>query len=172
MRSKTRTQNKPVTIIWIIKTPIRVLCKAKDYYIKGITNFSTNYNRPMMIFEEPNRSCNTQLPRSFSATMLSDNRNVSDQPSGGLIRASSTSVTQISIADIERYVLQKQNQELQSSVSSRKVVARNCSVAMVRIDEDRANSFRDDFALYKNNLVVNNSGRSNLSRNLSQARRL
>ncbi|KAL7582301.1 uncharacterized protein LOC111905170 [Lactuca sativa] len=151
MRSKATSQRKPITIVWIIKTPIRALCKAKDIYIKGITNFSNTYSRPVMILEEANRTT-MQLPRSFSTTMLPDDHSRHQQPEE-LVRANSTSNTHISMADLERYMIHKQNHRLQPC-ASRKGVPRSCSVGMGRIDEDRASSFRDDCVLLKNKVVV------------------
>ncbi|GKD78266.1 hypothetical protein Tco_1340887 [Tanacetum coccineum] len=117
-----------------------------------------------MIVKEANRTI--QLPRSFSTNMLDDNRG-REQASGGLVRASSASATQVSMADIERYMIQRQIQQLQAS-ESRKNVPRSCSAGMGRIDEDRASSFRDDTFIFTSTDVLRDS-RSRLSRNLSHA---
>nr|GEV15856.1 hypothetical protein [Tanacetum cinerariifolium] len=163
MRRKP-SQKKPILIIWIIMTPIRALGKVKKFYVKGMTNFGTTYNRPTMIVKEANRTI--QLPRSFSTNMLDDDRG-REQSSGGLVRASSASATQVSMADIERYMIQRQIQQLQAS-ESRKNVPRSCSAGMGRIDEDRASSFRDDTFIFASKDVFRDS-RSRLSRNLSHA---
>lgn len=118
-----------------------------------------------MIMKEANHTT-MQLPRSFSTSMLSSDN--SRQQSVGLVRASSAGATQINIADLERLMVQKQNHELQSSVST-KGVPRSCSLGMGRIDEDRASSFRDDNFLFAKRSVVKDNG-SRLSRNLSHTR--
>ncbi|GJZ10187.1 hypothetical protein Tco_0544946 [Tanacetum coccineum] len=74
-----------------------------------------------MIVKEANRTI--QLPRSFSTNMLDDDRGC--EASGGLVRASSASATQVSMADIERYMIQRQIQQLQAC-ESRKNVPRCC----------------------------------------------
>ncbi|GJX25749.1 hypothetical protein Tco_0232045 [Tanacetum coccineum] len=145
-------------------TPIRALGKVKKLYVKGMTNFGTTYNRPTMIVKEANRTI--QLPRSFSTNMLDDDRG-RDLASGGLVRASSASATQVSMADIERYMIQRQIQQLQAS-EPRKNVPRSCSAGMGRIDEDRTSSFRDDTFIFASTDVLRDS-RSRLSRNLSHA---
>ncbi|KAI3526658.1 hypothetical protein L1887_05918 [Cichorium endivia] len=165
MRNKATSQKKPVKIVWIIMTPIRALCKAKDIYVKGITNFSNTYNRPVMIMEDANRTT-MQLPRSFSTTMLPNDHSRHQQP-GDLIRANSTGTTHTTMADLERYMIHKQNQQLQPC-ASRKGVPRSCSAGMGRIDEDRVSSFRDDCILYKNKVVVKVKD-SRLSSNCSYA---
>ncbi|KAI3522212.1 hypothetical protein L1887_11696 [Cichorium endivia] len=76
-----------------------------------------------------------QLPRSFSTTMLPNDCSRHQQP-GDLIRANFTSTTHTTMADLERYMMHKQNQQLQTC-ASRKGVPRSCSVGMGRIDEDR-----------------------------------
>ncbi|GJT33733.1 hypothetical protein Tco_0924152 [Tanacetum coccineum] len=110
---------------------------------------------------EANRTI--QLPRSFSTNML-DDAGGREQASGG---GSSASATQVSMADIERYMIQRQIQQLQAS-ESRKNVPRSCSAGMGRIDEDRASSFRDDTFIFTSTDVLRDS-RSRLSRNLSHA---
>ncbi|KAK9069491.1 hypothetical protein SSX86_011395 [Deinandra increscens subsp. villosa] len=136
MRSQARSsQSKPILIVRIIKTPIRALCRAKDIYIKGMNNFSTTYTRPMMTYEDANR-ITKQLPRSLSTTVLSNNRS-EDQFEVDLTSS------EISMADIRRYIRQNPNYQLRS-YASRKGVLRSCSVGMGRIDEDRASSFRND----------------------------
>ncbi|GJZ60607.1 hypothetical protein Tco_0616423 [Tanacetum coccineum] len=114
-----------------------------------------------MILKEANRTI--QLPRSFSTNML-DDAGGREQASGG---GSSASATQVSMADIERYMIQRQIQQLQAS-ESRKNVPRSCSAGMGRIDEDRASSFRDDTFIFTSTDVLRDS-RSRLSRNLSHA---
>ncbi|XP_024986520.1 uncharacterized protein LOC112521757 [Cynara cardunculus var. scolymus] len=163
MRSKTSSQKKAVMIIWIFKTPIRALGKAKKFYVKGITNFSTTYNQPTMIINKP------PLPRSFSTTttMVSNDT----QPSGvDLIRANSTSSIQIGRADVERYMIQHQQQQQQQQqlvAASRKRVPRSCSLGMGRIDEDRVSSFRNDNLNGSDNKLVAKDKDSRLSRNRS-----
>ncbi|PWA54583.1 hypothetical protein CTI12_AA434790 [Artemisia annua] len=157
------SQKKPILIVWIIMSPIRALGKVKKFYVKGMTNFGTTYNRPTMIVKEANRTI--QLPRSFSTTMLDDDRG--REQSSGLVRASSAGATQVSMADIERYMIQRKIEQLQAS-ESRKNVPRSCSAGMGRIDEDRASSFRDDTFIFASTDVLRDS-RSRLSRNLSHA---
>ena len=149
MRSKSTSQKKAVMIIWIFKTPIRALCKAKNLYVKGITNFSTTYNQPTMIIKDANKP---SLHRSFSTTAMESN-NHSRQPSGDLIRANSTSTIQVGRVDVEHYIIQQQQhqhqqqqeqEQQQQLYGSRKRVPRSCSLGMGRIDEDRVSSFRND----------------------------
>nr|XP_043615932.1 uncharacterized protein LOC122587832 [Erigeron canadensis] len=144
MRGKATSQKKTVTIIRIIKTPIRALRKAKDIYIKGITKFSTTYKRPTMIFQDSN------LPSK-------------------LTRANSMGVTRNCEFELDTCVTEKQEDQLQQPCGLKKGLQRSYTVAMGRIDEDRVSSFREDHIVFKRNLVVKITA-SRLSR--SESRRI
>ncbi|KAI3725633.1 hypothetical protein L1987_65424 [Smallanthus sonchifolius] len=151
MRNKITSHKKPVTIITIIKTPIRAISKALNVYAKCVTNFSNAYNRPLMTMEvAPN--CQ-QFPRSFSTSILSNN----DQPvEGALVRSISTASgirqgAQMKSNDFEVYMIQ--HHQLQLYASS-KGVPRSCSVGMGKIDEDKVSSFRDDNIVLQTKLGV------------------
>ncbi|KAK1432326.1 hypothetical protein QVD17_09221 [Tagetes erecta] len=130
--AKTSCHKKPMTIATIIKTPVRVISKALDLYVKGVNNFSNSYNRPFVAMDtNSNRS---RLPRSFSTGRLSDN----DQPqASALVRSISTTAT----GNMQRF---EHHQPQIRSYRSRKGVSRSCSVGMGKIDEDRVSSFRDN----------------------------
>lgn len=157
-RSKSTFQKKPVMIVRIIKTPIRALRKAKDIYIKGITIFSATYNRPIMVAEDSSTTNRTN--KIF-------NDQIHHQPPKGLVRANSSGATHICITDLERDMIQKQNRQLQSC-GSRKSVSKSCGIAMVKIDEDKVSSFREDNIIFKRKMVVINKA-SRLSRSSSYA---
>ncbi|KAK9061198.1 hypothetical protein SSX86_018378 [Deinandra increscens subsp. villosa] len=143
-----------VNLARIIKTPVRVLSKVADYYVKSVINFSNAYNKPLRTMVEvvPN---SRRLPRSLTTSFLLDN----DQPpEGALVRSISAPVTNSETANIkltnnELYVIQRHCQQLRSC-ASRKVTPRSCSVGMGKIDEDKASSFRDDNVFLKNKLSV------------------
>lgn len=144
--SKASCHKKPMTIATIIKTPVRVISKALDLYVKGVNTFSNTYNRPFGAMDT--NSNRAQLPRSFSTSRLFDN----DQPqASALVRSISTTAT----GSRNRF----ENQQHQvRSYGSRKGVSRGCSVRMGKIDEDRVSSFRDnDFSCSYNRVSSNRS---------------
>ncbi|KAD4586284.1 hypothetical protein R6Q59_035380 [Mikania micrantha] len=146
MRNTYKThEKKPVTIVRIIKTPLRAISKALHLYVKCVSNFSDTYHKPLRTIEiTPNRQ---PFPRSFSTSCILSNNQ--QPPEGALVRSISTAVngrndTQIKISELELYMIQHQHQQLQSFASSKGHVPRSFSVGMKKIDEDRVCSFRDD----------------------------
>ncbi|XP_024962682.1 uncharacterized protein LOC112502895 [Cynara cardunculus var. scolymus] len=149
-----RSQKKQVSMVKIIKTPIRAISKALDLYVKGVTNFSTTYNRPLRTMEAATPDSH-QLPRSLSTSILSDN---DIPPEGALVRSISTAAiggraTQLRVANLDVYRLQHQRQQLQPC-ASKKGVPRSCSVGMGRIEEDRVSSFRKEHIVVRNKLLI------------------
>ncbi|KAI3491237.1 hypothetical protein L1887_44484 [Cichorium endivia] len=136
MRSKAITQKN--LIIRIITTPYRAICKAKDFYIRSITDCAnhTTYGRAAMTYGNP-------LPRSTSTSSFGSDAATDDLRE--LIRANSTtsmSDLNISRADLELYI--KMMKQSSPAMGSRKV-PRSVSVGMGRIDEDGpVSSFPDD----------------------------
>lgn len=111
----------------IITSPIKVLMKVKDFYIRSITNCgnSMSYSNPMDIagrFEA--------LPRSFS-TAVSSTTSDDNQDFAELVRAASAKTT------LSSSMLQIQTED--KTVSS--VLPKSKSVGMAKIDEDNPSDF-------------------------------
>ncbi|XP_071714210.1 uncharacterized protein [Rutidosis leptorrhynchoides] len=122
MRTKSKTQKN--LIIKILTTPYRAICKAKEFYIRSITDCTnpSNYARPVT-----NPLSRTTSASSFGSSAISEDLRE-------LIRANSTTSMNdlnISRSDLELYIKQQQNMMM----GSRKV-PRSVSVGMGRIDED------------------------------------
>ncbi|KAI3725634.1 hypothetical protein L1987_65425 [Smallanthus sonchifolius] len=149
MRNQTSSHKKPTTIVTIIKTPIRVVSKALDLYVKGVNNFSTTYNKPFIVIDDT-ANCH-RFPRSFSTSRLSDN----DQPQAGALVRSMSATGQRNMAklELEMYLTQHRRQQLRS-YASRKGMRRGCSVRMGKIDEDRVSSFRENNYIVENKLSI------------------
>ncbi|XP_071740923.1 uncharacterized protein [Rutidosis leptorrhynchoides] len=139
---------KPITqknlMIKILTTPFRAIRKAKDFYIRSITDCAnhTNYARPVMTYGNP-------LSRTTSASSFGSS--VASEDLRELIRANSTtSMNNVNInrSDLELYIKHQQQQQQQQQhmmiMGSRKV-PRSVSVGMGRIDEDVAvSSFNEE----------------------------
>ncbi|CAI9777193.1 unnamed protein product [Fraxinus pennsylvanica] len=121
MKSKISRQNSFLRVITI---PYRALCKARDFYVRSITDCSdmTNY-RPTNV---------RGLPKSYSvsSTMSSESEDFRE-----LVRASSTRSIGSRI-DLELY-LQQQKKIGPVSEAETRPMPRSSSVAMGSIDEDR-----------------------------------
>ncbi|KAJ4844410.1 hypothetical protein Tsubulata_024935, partial [Turnera subulata] len=136
----------------VVKTPVRVLCKARDMYVKGMTNYST----VMVNYGHSSKSSSpagdgqylAALPRSMSAVPIRCNNNDSED-FRELVRAASVrSLGHLSESDMKQLMvmhLEKQQQPLlgshESIIASSKKLPKSCSVGMGflgRIDEDKA----------------------------------
>ncbi|CAI9266367.1 unnamed protein product [Lactuca saligna] len=135
MRGKAITQKN--LIIRIITTPYRAICKAKDFYIRSITDCA-NHNTYAMTHGNP-------LPRSTSTSSFGSDAATDDLRE--LIRANSTTSMadlNISRADLELYIKMMKQSSPSMAMGSRKV-PRSVSVGMGRIDEDGpVSSFPDN----------------------------
>ena len=122
MRSKGQGQNK---FIRIISTPIRVLGKARDMYVRSITKcgHNMNYSNPV---DAAGRF--TALPRSYSAATSMSGGDSEDFAE--LMRAASAR-TLVNRIDVD-LVLKQQQQPVGSNGLPKSV-----SVGMGRIDEDK-----------------------------------
>ncbi|BAT77928.1 uncharacterized protein LOC124829752 [Vigna umbellata] len=121
-KGKEQKQNK---LVWIITTPFRVLGKARDAYVRSITQcgHNMNYSNPVDAagrFEA--------LPRSYSvATSRSDNEDFAE-----LLRAASARTLGNRI-DVD--LVLKQQAQSRPPISSNGL-PKSTSVGMGRIDED------------------------------------
>ncbi|WVZ19792.1 hypothetical protein V8G54_007114 [Vigna mungo] len=121
-KGKEQKQNK---FVWIITTPFRVLGKARDAYVRSITQcgHNMNYSNPVDAagrFEA--------LPRSYSvATSRSDNEDFAE-----LLRAASARTLGNRI-DVD--LVLKQQAQSRPPISSNGL-PKSTSVGMGRIDED------------------------------------
>ncbi|KAI3784245.1 hypothetical protein L1987_43340 [Smallanthus sonchifolius] len=126
MRWKATSGRKPVTIAWIIKSPITAISKALDLYSKCMINFSDNYQRPLMIMEAyPNSQ---QLPLS--------------ETDHHLIRGTSTRTTATATPT-----------QVMIKSSFATTATMWPSPRMMTIHEDRTCSFRDDGVVCKKKLT-------------------
>ncbi|KAL2529501.1 hypothetical protein Fot_22102 [Forsythia ovata] len=121
MKSKIRRQNSFVRVITI---PYRALCKARDFYVRSITDCSDMASyRPTKV---------SGLPKSYS---VSSTRSSESEDFKELIRAASSRSIGSRI-DLELY-LQQQKKIGPVSAAEIRAMPRSSSVAMGKIDEDR-----------------------------------
>nr|XP_043637559.1 uncharacterized protein LOC122608519 [Erigeron canadensis] len=128
--------NQKNLMIKIITTPYRAICKAKDFYIRSITECTTP-----SISRGPVRTFGNPISRSSSTSSFGSSAASEDLRE--LIRANSTARMgdlNINRADLEMYIKQHiiMKQSAASSaipIGSRKV-PRSVSVGMGRIDEE------------------------------------
>ncbi|KAF2320820.1 hypothetical protein GH714_031036 [Hevea brasiliensis] len=128
MRSKA---NKLSKLVQITRAPIRVVCKARDFYVKSMLNFA-GYGGI--------GGGTAQLPKSFS---VNSSRAVDDDEEfKKLLRLLSAK----GISEVETYLHCRQDDGRSYSKGS-SGMKRSYSVGVGkigRIDEDRACSFRED----------------------------
>ncbi|KAK7410095.1 hypothetical protein VNO78_00616 [Psophocarpus tetragonolobus] len=127
--NKDKKQNK---LVWIITTPFRVLGKAKDMYVRGITKCGNNMN-----YSSPVDAAGRfeALPRSYStATSRSDNEDFAE-----LLRAASARTLGNRI-DVDSVLKQHAQAQAQAQAQARPLssngLPKSTSVGMGRIDED------------------------------------
>ncbi|KAK7352494.1 hypothetical protein VNO80_17916 [Phaseolus coccineus] len=124
-KGKEQKQNK---LVWIITTPFRVLGKARDAYVRSITQCGHNMN-----YSNPVDAAGKfqALPRSYSvATSRSDNEDFAE-----LLRAASAR-TLVDRIDVDLVLKQQAQAEAQSRPLSSNGLPKSTSVGMGRIDED------------------------------------
>ncbi|GKC06091.1 uncharacterized conserved protein [Tanacetum coccineum] len=139
MRNKSTTQKK---LIKIITTPYRAICKAKDFYVRSITNHTSSRTASM--------STDITLSRSQSTSRFGSS-NAASEDQRELIRANSTTCMRnhnISTADVELYI--EQHTLMKSGMGPQRV-PRSVSVGMGKIDEDApVMSFPDNLDFRRN----------------------
>ncbi|KAI3760716.1 hypothetical protein L1987_51115 [Smallanthus sonchifolius] len=129
-------------VIKIITTPYRALCKAKDLYIRSITDCAnhSNYGVTAASFGNP-------MYRSTSTSSFGS-RDAAADDLRELIRANSTTSmggVDITRADLELYLKQHVMTKQSSPAKGSRRVPRSVSVGMGRIDEEApVSSFPDD----------------------------
>ncbi|XP_076959950.1 uncharacterized protein LOC143636178 [Bidens hawaiensis] len=129
--------NQKKLMMRIITTPYRAICKARDFYIRSITDCAnhTNYGGVAAA------SFGAPISRTSSTSSFGSNTAAAEDLRE-LIRANSTARmgnVEITRADVELYV----KQYMMTTKGSRRV-PRSASVGMSRIDEDGPVSFADD----------------------------
>ncbi|KAA8528447.1 hypothetical protein F0562_035802 [Nyssa sinensis] len=128
MRTKASNQNKFLRILTI---PIRVLSKARDFYVRSMTDCAERVSYGNVMGGPAGQL--SSLPKSFS---VSSSRSDDGEDLRELIRATSTRSLGNRV-ELDLYMKQQVKQ-------SPAVVPRSCSVGMGRIDEDRPCDFGED----------------------------
>ncbi|KAI4337068.1 hypothetical protein L6164_015526 [Bauhinia variegata] len=130
MRSKGQSQSM---LVRIIMSPIRALGKAKDLYVRSITNCGGNMNYGSNTDAAGRFAA---FPRSYStATSRSDD----GEDFRELMRAASAR-TMVNKIDMDLALRQQQQQQM-SGTSKGLPFSKSSSVGMGRIDEDKACEF-------------------------------
>ncbi|KAL3525585.1 hypothetical protein ACH5RR_013957 [Cinchona calisaya] len=140
MSTKNKKADKEGKFSRCIKAPIRILTKARDLYIKSMSDCATNVE----IYSSygaigcPTPHVATSLPKSFSVRSSSASRK--DDDLAELTRIASTRSVRKNKVELE--ILRRQNQStlVGGGVS---VVPRSHTVAFGRIDEEKPCDFGD-----------------------------
>ncbi|KAJ0513521.1 hypothetical protein HanRHA438_Chr10g0448271 [Helianthus annuus] len=128
--------NQKNMVIRIITTPFRAIRKAKDFYIRSITDCANHTNYGVAAASLGNPMSRNSSTSSFGSS------NAAAEDLRELIRANSTTRNDLDItrADLELYI----KQHVATAKGSRRV-PRSVSVGMGRIDEEApVSSFGDD----------------------------
>ncbi|XP_059629738.1 uncharacterized protein LOC132272653 [Cornus florida] len=133
MRSKANNENKFMRFITI---PRRVLRKAKDVYVRSLTDCAEKISYGNMVGGPAAQV--SSLPKSFS---VSSSRSNDSEDLRELIRATSTKSMGDRV-DMDKFTQRQMRQPAPPNIT---VVPRSCSVGMGRIDEDRPCDFGEDF---------------------------
>ncbi|CAK7347402.1 unnamed protein product [Dovyalis caffra] len=136
MKTKARNQSNFMRVITI---PVRLLCKARDIYVKSMTDCSMrmSYGSPPVALPAGQHH---PLPRTFS---VGSSRSDDTEDYRELVRAASAR----SFGhrnEIEMYMQQFRQQQSSIIMESKKVLPKSCSVGMGfmgRIDEDKPCDF-------------------------------
>ncbi|XAR61980.1 hypothetical protein NMG60_11016544 [Bertholletia excelsa] len=133
MRRKASSQNRFMRIITL---PIRALSKARDFYVRSMTDYAdkVSYGDAMGVYSG---RAGPSLPKSFSVG--SSRRSDDSDDLRELIRAASARRLGTQIME-ELYM----RQMAPPSAATTGVVPRSCSVGMGKIDEDRVCEFGED----------------------------
>ncbi|KAI3465246.1 hypothetical protein Pfo_021909 [Paulownia fortunei] len=130
MKSKASQQNR---FLRIITVPIRALCKARDFYVKSMTDYADRMNYGNVV-AVPGTSQVSVLPKSFSVS--SARSNYSNEDFQELVRAASARGIGDRV-ELDSYIKQQMKMRSGSGGGPRAMPPRSSSVAMGRIDEDR-----------------------------------
>lgn len=134
---KTKKSNQPGIFSKYLRASIRMLIKARDLYVEGMSNCSEKiaFGTAMGC---PTGQVNMGLPRSYSLNTSKSSSNNEDLRE--LIRAASTR----SLGNrIDSDLLQRQVQ-VSKSGSIKNKMPRSFSVGIGRIDEEHTCEFEDD----------------------------
>ncbi|XP_062011017.1 uncharacterized protein LOC133727453 [Rosa rugosa] len=124
-----------------MKAPIRVLIKARDFYIKSMTECSTRFDYGGMAMGCPTAQVPSALPRSFSTSSVKSSSSSNNDDYRELMRAASARSTfayNKNMEDLGR------KQQINSTGANSAMMNRSRSVGIGRIDEDKACEFGEE----------------------------
>ncbi|KAK6923164.1 hypothetical protein RJ641_011468 [Dillenia turbinata] len=125
-----------------LKAPIRILVKARDFYVKSMTDCAERVSYGS-IMGCPTGQTSTSLPRSFSVNSTKSMRQ--DDDLRELIRAASTrSLGNRVDLDLQGQLKSPRNRGGYYGKNKDWVMPRSLSVGIGKIDEDKPCEFGDD----------------------------
>ncbi|XP_050365670.1 uncharacterized protein LOC126784232 [Argentina anserina] len=142
MRSTKQAHNQS-RFLRIITVPIRALGKAKDFYVRSMTDVGDKFSYGGSTMSGPGGQFSNGLPKSFSTRSSSRTTQGTDDFSE-LVRAASARSYGTRI-DVDK-LLQEQlkRSATTTAMGSRQVLPKCGSVAMGRIDEDAPCDFEEE----------------------------
>ncbi|KAM5576843.1 hypothetical protein ABKV19_007601 [Rosa sericea] len=141
MMSNANKSSKGSRFSRFMKAPIRVLIKARDFYIKSMTECSTRFDYGGMAMGCPTAQVPSALPRSFSTSSVKSSSSSNNDDYRELMRAASARSTfayNKNMEDLGR------KQQINSTEANNAMMNRSRSVGIGRIDEDKACEFGEE----------------------------
>lgn len=135
----TKKASKQSKLSKFIKSPIRILIKARDIYIKSMSECSDRLGYGTVMGCPTGQVVNT-LPKSFSVNSTKSSSHDDDYRE--LLRAASTRGLN---SRVQLDVLQRQQSRKSLNTTAATHMPRSHSVGIGRIDEEKACEFEDDF---------------------------
>ncbi|XP_050365455.1 uncharacterized protein LOC126783979 [Argentina anserina] len=148
MVSKAMKSSKGSRFIRFMKAPIRVLIKARDFYIKSMAECSTRLDYGGMAMGCPTAQVPSALPRSFSTSSVDSSSSRNNDDYRELMRAASARSTLAYSKNMED--LGRKQQIHSTTGGNNEMMNRSRSVGIGRIDEDKACEFGEDVKVNKN----------------------
>ena len=133
-----------------MKAPIRVLIKARDFYMKSMTECSTRFDYGGMAMGCPTAQVPSALPRSFSTSSVKSSSSSNNDDYRELVRAASARSTSAYSRKMED--LGRKQQQINSTGANNEMMNRSRSVGIGRIDEDKACEFGEEDVKVNKNL--------------------
>ncbi|KAF7134285.1 hypothetical protein RHSIM_Rhsim08G0092500 [Rhododendron simsii] len=133
-----KERSKESKLIRCIKSPIRVLGKVRDFYVKSMTGWAGKVEYGGVMVGAPTAQVSS-LPKSFSVS--SSNTSGDEDDLRDLIRAASTRSLE---SKVQLELLRRQPAGRAGAGAANGVVPRSQSVAIGRIEEDKCYEFEND----------------------------
>ena len=136
-KTKKGSTKKESKLSKIMKAPIRVLTKIKDFYILSMTEISAHFDHGTAVMGCPAAQVATTLPKSFSVSSTKSSGGYASDDYRELVKAASTR----SLASKIELDFDKNSRQSPGPAAA---LPKSRSVGIARIDEDKPLDFDAD----------------------------